>query len=146
MTWTPFLSVTLATEVEAPVQSTCFCVSFRMFIFEKKKHFFLVRPAPPLLHTLLFENTNLIWKHHFTWKWLSNIFPTFLRYRILLDLYNYFTTIAPLSLDRKQFSAWAPRRWTPALGSSPAEDVLRDVFTAWGLSLDDSIIGCILPI
>ena len=65
-----FLSVTPATEVEAPVQSTCFCVSFRMFIFEKK-HFFLVRPAPPLLHTLLFENTNLIWKHHFTWKWLQ---------------------------------------------------------------------------
>ena len=59
-----FLSVTPATEVEAPVQSTCFCVSFRMLIFENV-HFFwyaLLLPfyIPFFLKTpIWFENTIL---------------------------------------------------------------------------------------
>ena len=56
-----FLSVTPATEVEAPVQSTCFCVSFRMFIFEKKT-FFSGTPCPsPFTYPF-------IWKHQFDLK------------------------------------------------------------------------------
>ena len=68
-----FLSVTPATEVEAPVQSTCFCVSFRMFIFEKET-FFSGTPCPsPFTYPF-------IWKHQFDLKT-----PFYLKMALELD-------------------------------------------------------------